>query len=67
MVSRKVDVPPDERIGGPPPPKTKSQEIIEQIIELQNQIRGLERELKTTQDVESLFSLPSQVPSDYPG
>lgn len=67
MASKKVEGPPDERIGGPPPPKTRSQEIIEQIIELQNQIRSLERELKTTQDVESLFSFPAQVPSDYPG
>lgn len=67
MVSKKVEGPPDERIGASPPPKTRSQEIIEQIIELQKQIRSLERELKTTQDVESLFSFPSQVPSDYPG
>lgn len=67
MASKKVDGPPDERIGGAPRPKTRSQEIIEQIIELQKQIRSLERELKNTQDVESLFPFHSQVYSDYEG
>ena len=67
MASTKADVPLDERIGLPPPPKTRSQEIIEQILDLQNQIRRLERELKSTQDSESLLSLLGTAPSDYPG
>lgn len=67
MASNKADVPLDGRIGSPPPPKTRSQELIEQILDLQNQIRSLERELKNTQDAESLLSFFKTAPSDYPG
>lgn len=67
MASKKDDGPPDERIGGAPRPKTRSQELVEEILELQRKIRSLERELKTTQDVESLFPFHSQVYSDYEG
>ena len=67
MALKKADAPPDERIGSPPPPKTRSQELIEQILDLQQKIRSLERELKSTQDAESLLSILGPAPSDYPG
>lgn len=67
MQSKKIDGPADARIGGAPPPMTRSQKLIEQILELQQQIRGLERELQRAHEAESLVSLSQEVPSDYPG
>lgn len=67
MQSKKIDGPEDDRIGGAPPPMTRSQKLIEQILELQNQIRGLERELQRAEEAESLVANSYQVPSDYPG
>lgn len=69
MASKKGDYPPDERIGGSPPPRTRSDEIVEQILDLQNQIRSLERELQkqSLKEDSSFVSLSSQIPSDYPG
>lgn len=67
MQSKKIDGPEDDRIGGAPSPMTRSQKLIEQILELQHQIRGLERELQRAHEAESLVSLSQEVPSDYPG
>ena len=44
----KQDIPvdSDERVANPERPKSEAQEIIEQILELQRQIRVLERKLQ---------------------
>lgn len=67
MALKGADTLPDDRIGSTGRPKTRSQELIEQILDLQKQIRSLERELKSTQDAESLLSFFKEAPSDYPG
>lgn len=61
MASIKVDPSSDERIGFTARPRTRVQEITEQIVELQNQIRGLERELQRVSQTESVAQIHPQV------
>lgn len=45
-MKQKIPVNDDERVANPEQPKSEAQEIIEQILELQRQIRVLERKLQ---------------------
>lgn len=65
MQSKKIDGPEDDRIGGAPSPMTRSQKLIEQILDLQNQIRGLERELQRQTKLEEMAAIRPQAYSDY--
>lgn len=69
MASTKDESPPDERIGGPPKPKSRGDLLVEEILELQRRIRSLERELQkqNLEEDPSLVSLRKEIPSDYPG
>jgi hypothetical protein len=45
-MKQNIPVNDDERVANPERPKSEAQEIIEQILELQRQIRVLERKLQ---------------------
>lgn len=69
MASTKDDGPPDERIGGPPKPKSRGDQLVEEILDLQRRIRSLERELQkqNLEEDPSLIPFRKEIPSDYPG
>lgn len=65
MQSKKIDGPEDDRIGGAPSPMTHSQKLIQRILELQNEIRNLERELQRQTKLEEMAAIRPQAYSDY--
>ena len=69
MQSKKDDAPPDERIGGPPRPRSRADLLVEEILDLQRRIRSLERELQkqSVEEDSGLVSSSKEIPSDYPG
>lgn len=64
MASTKVDGPPDERIGGPPRPRSRGDLLVGEILDLQKKIRSLERELQSLEEDESLVSILPSAASD---
>lgn len=61
MASTKDVILPDDRIGSTAPPRTRVQELTERILDLQNEIRGLERELQRASQNESVAAIHPQV------
>ena len=49
-MKQNIPVDSDERVANPERPKSEAEEIIEQILELQRQIRVLERKLQNVEN-----------------
>ena len=65
MQSKNTDGTADDRIGGAPPPMSRSQKIMLEILELQNQIRSLEREYQRATRAEESAKIRAPFYSDF--
>lgn len=65
MQSKNTDGTADDRIGGAPFPMTQSQKIMQQILELQNQLRSLERDYQRAARAEEIAKIRAPFYSDF--